>query len=114
MRAWHVTAHGEPADVLRLVDVEEPEPLPGHVRVRVEAAAIGLPDVFMCRNTYAFQPPLPAIVGQEVRTALEGATGWLAGTFRWTAIQTGLRITFGLTLWLGFVLEGWLRPPPAS
>jgi hypothetical protein len=55
-----------------------------------------------------------AIVGQEVRAALEGATGWLAGTFRWTAIQTGLRITFGLTLWLGFVLEGWLRPPPSS
>jgi NADPH2:quinone reductase len=71
MRAWHVTAHGEPADVLRLVDVDEPEPLPGHVRVRVEAAAIGLPDVFMCRNTYAFQPPLPAIVGQEVCGVVE-------------------------------------------
>jgi NADPH2:quinone reductase len=71
MRAWHVTAHGEPSDVLRLVDVEEPEPLPGHVRVRVEAAAIGLPDVFMCRNTYAFQPPLPAIVGQEVCGVVE-------------------------------------------
>ena len=66
MRAWQVTAHGEPADVLRLVDVDEPEPLPGHVRVRVEAAAIGMPDVFMCRNTYAFQPPLPFVAGQEV------------------------------------------------
>ncbi|MGL4551129.1 MAG: hypothetical protein ACRC33_08075 [Gemmataceae bacterium] len=53
-----------------------------------------------------------AIVGQEVRAALEGATGWLAGTFRWTAVQTGLRIAFGLTLWLGFALQGWLRPPP--
>lgn len=52
-----------------------------------------------------------AMVGNEVRTALEGATGWLAGTFRWTAIQTGLRLVFGLTLWLGFALEGWFSTP---
>jgi NADPH2:quinone reductase len=25
-----------------------------------------MPDVFMCRNTYAFQPPLPFVAGQEV------------------------------------------------
>jgi hypothetical protein len=53
-----------------------------------------------------------SIVSQEVRTALEGATGWLAGTFRWTAAQAALRIAFGLTLWLGFALERWYAGAP--
>ncbi len=66
MRAWQVARHGEPTDVLELVDVDEPVPGPGEVRVRVEAAAIGMPDVFMCRDTYAFKPPLPFVPGQEV------------------------------------------------
>ena len=35
-------------------------------RVRVEAAAVGLPDVFMCRGTYPLTPALPFICGQEV------------------------------------------------
>lgn len=50
-----------------------------------------------------------AIVSQEVRTALETATEWLGDTFRWMALQTGLRIAFGLSLWAGFVAQGWLR-----
>jgi len=66
MRAWEVHEHGEPADVLRLGERAEPEPGPGDVRVRVEAAAVGMPDVFMCRDTYAFKPPIPFVPGQEV------------------------------------------------
>lgn len=53
-----------------------------------------------------------SIVSQEVRTALEGATGWLAGTFRWTAMQAGLRIAFGLSLWLGFAIERYTHGTP--
>jgi NADPH2:quinone reductase len=34
--------------------------------LRVEAAAVGLPDVFMCRATYAYKPPVPFVPGQEV------------------------------------------------
>ena len=66
MRAWQVTKHGEPGDALALVDVPLPEPGPGELRVRVQAAALGLPDVFMCRSTYAFRPELPFTPGQEV------------------------------------------------
>ncbi|MFQ3591990.1 MAG: hypothetical protein SNJ82_02240 [Gemmataceae bacterium] len=53
-----------------------------------------------------------SIVSQEVRTALEKATGWLAGTFYWTASQAALRIAFGLTLWLGFAIERWYSGAP--
>ena len=66
MRAWQIEKHGEPTDVLRCVDAPVPEPGPGEVRIRVEAAALGLPDVFMCRGTYVFEPQLPFTPGQEV------------------------------------------------
>lgn len=58
--------HGEPEQALALAETEPPEPGPGQVRIRVTAAALGLPDVFMCRGTYAFRPELPFTPGQEV------------------------------------------------
>ena len=66
MRAWQVHQHGQPRDALRLVEVDEPIPGPGEVRLRVCAAAVGLPDVLMCRGSYAFRPALPFVAGQEV------------------------------------------------
>lgn len=66
MRAWQVRRHGEPLDALRAVEIAEPVPGPGDVRVRVAAAAIGLPDVLLCRGAYPFDPPLPFVPGQEV------------------------------------------------
>lgn len=73
MRAWQVGAHGEPSEVLALVEVDEPEPGPGELRVRVEAAGVGLPDVLLCRGTYAFRPPLPLVPGQEVCGVVDAA-----------------------------------------
>jgi NADPH2:quinone reductase len=66
VRAWQVTTFGEPRDALQLADIDEPVPGPGELRVRVEAAAVGLPDVFLCRSTYAYKPPVPFVPGQEV------------------------------------------------
>lgn len=66
MRAWQVHEHGEPSQVLRRVEVDQPAARGGELRIRVEAAAIGLPDVFMCRGTYPLTPPLPFVCGQEV------------------------------------------------
>ena len=65
MRAWQVQGTGEPADVLRAVEVNVPDPGPGQVRVRVAAAGIGLPDVLMCRGTYPLTPAVPFTPGQE-------------------------------------------------
>ena len=66
MRAWQVVQHGEPVDVLRVADIDTPEPAPDQVRVRVLAAALALPDVMMCRGAYAFAPNMPFTPGQEV------------------------------------------------
>lgn len=67
MRAWQVTKNGEPDKVLDLVDIGRPEPGPGEVLIRVKAASLSLPDVFMCRGIYPLQPEkLPYILGQEI------------------------------------------------
>jgi NADPH2:quinone reductase len=66
MRAWQVERHGEPRAALALRDVAPPAPPPGFLRVRVAAAAIGLPDLFMCRGAYALTPRLPFTPGQEL------------------------------------------------
>ena len=66
MRAWQVHHTGPPTEVLHLVDIDEPTPASGEVRLRVRAAAIGMPDAFLCRGTYAFDPPTPFVPGQEV------------------------------------------------
>jgi NADPH2:quinone reductase len=65
MRAWQVQTAGEPAEVLRLVDLPVAQPGPGEVRVRVTAAGIGLPDVLMCRHTYPLTPSSAFTPGQE-------------------------------------------------
>lgn len=71
MRAWQVATLGEPVEALRLVEVDEPVPAAGELRVRVLAAGIGLPDALLCRGTYAFRPPLPFVPGQEVCGVVE-------------------------------------------
>ncbi len=66
MKAWQVIDIGEPADVLRLVDVPTPEPAPIQVLARTRAAALNFPDVLMCRGQYQVRPPLPFTPGVEL------------------------------------------------
>jgi NADPH2:quinone reductase len=61
-----VNSFGEPADVLTLEDdTTSFEVGSGQVKVKVEAAGLGLPDVFSCRNSYPLHPPLPFVPSQE-------------------------------------------------
>jgi NADPH2:quinone reductase len=66
MRAWQVTALGEPADVMSAVEVPVPAVVPGHLRVRVLATALNFPDVLMARGHYQVRPELPFTPGVEV------------------------------------------------
>jgi len=94
MRAWQVQGAGEPMDVLHLVELAPPEPGPGQVRIRVSAAGIGLPDVFMCRGTYPLTPPLPFTSGQE-------ATGTVTAVGEGVDIALGTRIMCVTAFWQG-------------
>jgi len=66
MRALRVTSLGEPKDVLQLADVDEPEPGPGQLVVRVLASPINFADVLMCRGAYQVRPDLPFTPGVEL------------------------------------------------
>jgi hypothetical protein len=49
------------------------------------------------------------MVAKEVRSALESTSQMLNSTLWWVSIQTGLRIAFGLSLWLSYAWHDWLR-----
>ena len=66
MRGWQVGGVGEPGEVLQIVGRDRPMPGADQVRLRVSAAALGLPDVLMCRGTYPLTPAVPFIPGQEI------------------------------------------------
>ena len=80
MRAWQVTTHGEPADVLKAAEVPLPEAGPGQVVVRVRAAALNFPDVLMCRGQYQVQPPLPYTPGVELCGEVVGTGARVVGS----------------------------------
>ncbi len=66
MRAWKVYEFGEPGEVLTLDEnAESMEPGPDQVKIKVEVAGLGLPDVLMCHNNYPLVPPLPFTPSQE-------------------------------------------------
>jgi NADPH:quinone reductase-like Zn-dependent oxidoreductase len=108
MRAWQVHEHGSPADVLRLVDLAVPQPGPGEIRVRVAAAAIGMPDVFMCRGTYRLTPALPFVPGQEV-CGIVDAVGDGVEIALGTRVMGVTSFFDGRFLVVGFASGQWLQ-----
>ncbi|MCW2723890.1 MAG: putative alcohol dehydrogenase, zinc-containing [Frankiales bacterium] len=73
MKAWRVHELGEPQDVLRYDDVDEPVDGPGLLRLRVDAVALNFPDLLLCRGMYQEKPVLPFTPGLEVcGTVLDG------------------------------------------
>ena len=92
MKAWVVTRVGAPADVLHIVDLEVPNPIPGTLRVKVLAAGVGLPDVLLCQGNYPFKPKHPFTIGQEV-------CGVVTDTNGNDAFQVGQRV-MGVTAFI--------------
>jgi NADPH:quinone reductase len=85
MRAWQVHELGDPWEVLKLEEVEEPEPGPGEVVVEVEAAALNFFDTLLCRGEYQERPELPFTPGGE-------ATGTIVAVGEDVDLEEGLRV----------------------
>ena len=83
MRQIWINRTGE-VDVLEVRDVARPDPGPGQVRVRVEAAGGNFADVMMRRGLYPDAPKLPAVAGYEVAGTVDavgsGVDEQLSGT----------------------------------
>ncbi len=65
MRAIQMQQFGGP-EVLELVDVPEPEPAEGQVRIRVSRAGMNFADTHTRQNTYLAKAELPLVPGGEV------------------------------------------------
>ncbi len=74
MRALQVTRHGEPAEVLAVREVEEPQPEQGEVRIRVAAAALNHNDIARCRGTLvSVSKDPPFTIGMDLCGTVEAA-----------------------------------------
>ncbi len=64
MKAAVITRYGGP-EVLELRDVPDPQPKPGQVLVRVEAAGVNFADILAARGGYPGTPEPPLVAGRE-------------------------------------------------
>ncbi len=82
MHAIVITAPGGP-DVLRWVEVPDPEPGPGEVLIEVAASAVNRADLLQRQGFYPPPPGAPPYPGLEcsgrIAAAGPGVTGWQAG-----------------------------------
>ena len=65
MKAIRFEAFGDPAEVLRVVDLPTPEPGPGEVRVKMIASPVNPSDLLTVRGKYGVLPSLPFTPGYE-------------------------------------------------
>src|SRR5207249_11300363 len=65
MRAIQMTEFGGP-EVLRLVELPDPEPAPGEALIKVTRAGINFADTHTRTNSYVQRATLPLIPGGEV------------------------------------------------
>ncbi|MBO4222161.1 zinc-dependent alcohol dehydrogenase family protein [Bradyrhizobium neotropicale] len=66
MKAIQIEAFGNPAEVMRLVDVPDVgAPGDGEVVIALEASPINMSDLLMISGRYGYRPKLPSIVGTE-------------------------------------------------
>src|ERR1700730_4530151 len=113
MKAIHLTAYGNPAQSLMMVEVSEPNaPSASEALVRMEYAPIDYSDLLLAKGVYFLHPKLPSVIGGEGAGIAE-AIG--PGN---TSVKLGDRVTipFGTFTWSEKVLapaQGLFVVPPS-
>jgi NADPH:quinone reductase-like Zn-dependent oxidoreductase len=91
MRALVQPRFGDPAEVLSVTDVPDPEPGPGQVLVRVLLSPIHNHDLWTVRGSYGFKPEMPARAGTEAVGVVEALGEGVQG------LRVGQRVATGGT-----------------
>src|ERR1700746_1014500 len=113
MKAIHLTAYGNPAQNLKIVEVSEPNaPSPGEALVRMEYAPIVYSDLLLANGLYLLNPKLPSVIGGEGAGIVEAIGPGV------TSVKVGDRVTipFGTFTWSEKVLapaQGLFVVPPS-
>jgi len=113
MKAIHLTAYGNPAQNLKMVEVSEPNtPSANEALVRMEYAPIAYSDLLLANGVYFLNPKLPAVIGGEGAGVVEAIAPGV------TSIKVGDRVTipFGTFTWSEKVLapvQGLFVVPPS-
>lgn len=80
MRAIEIRGGAGPAEALHVVDARRPEPVPGEILIRVEAAGVNRPDLLQRDGRYPPPPGAPTVLGLEVAgEVVIGAGRWTPG-----------------------------------
>jgi len=89
MRALVQPRFGDPADVLSVQEVPDPEPGPGQALVRVLLSPIHNHDLWTARGSYGFKPEMPARAGTEAVGVVEALGDGVDG------LEVGQRVATG-------------------
>jgi NADPH:quinone reductase-like Zn-dependent oxidoreductase len=88
MKAIHLTAYGNPAQNLQMVEVPEPNtPSAGEALVRMEYAPIDYSDLLLANGVYFLNPQLPSVIGGEGAGIVEAIGPGVSG------VNVGDRVT---------------------
>ncbi len=79
MKAARVKGFGD-LDQLEFVELPDPEPQPGEVRIRVKASGLNYADVMQRAGLYPGGPKPPFIPGLEAAGVVEAGDSWPAGS----------------------------------
>ena len=113
MKAIQLTAYGNPAQSLELVELSLPKaPAVGEALVRMEYAPIAYSDLLLANGTYLLRPKLPSVIGGEGAGIVEAIGPGVR------SVKVGDRVTipFGTFTWSEKVLapaEGLFVVPPS-
>src|SRR3989442_11937113 len=113
MKAIHLTAYGNPAQNLKMVEISEPStPSAAEALVRMEYAPIAYSDLLLANGVYLLKPKLPSVIGGEGAGIVEAVGPGV------TSVTVGDRVTipFGTFTWSEKVLapaQGLFVVPPS-
>src|ERR1700686_5023682 len=113
MKAIHLTAYGNPAQNLKMVEVSEPNaPSANEALVRMEYAPIDYSDLLLANGVYFLNPRLPSVIGGEGAGIVDAIGPGV------TNVKVGDRVTipFGTFPWAEKVLapaHGLFVVPPS-